>query len=114
MTSKAFEYFAPSTVAEAADLLQEHGERAKLLAGGHSLIPLMKQRLSQSEVLIDLGKIASMSYIREQDGGLAIGAMTRYVDLETSDLVKSRAPVLAEAAGMVADRQGAQHGHDRR
>ena len=105
MTTSAFEYHAPGSVAEAAELLARHGESAKLLAGGHSLIPLMKLRLARPEVLIDLGKIESMAYIREQDGGLAIGAMTRYVELETSDLVKSRAPLLAEAAATVADPQ---------
>ena len=105
MTTAAFEYHAPTSVAEAAQLLAQHGERAKLLAGGHSLVPLMKVRLAQPEVLIDLGKIESMAYIREQDGGLAIGAMTTQTQLETSDLVKSRAPLLAEAAGMVADPQ---------
>ena len=103
MIPGAFEYYAPRTVAEAADLLERHGERAKLLAGGHSLIPLMKLRLARPEVIVDLGKIDSMDYIREKDGGLAIGAMTRYVQLEGSDLVKRRAPILAEAAGVVAD-----------
>ena len=105
MTTSAFEYHAPASAAEAAELLAKHGEDAKLLAGGHSLVPLMKLRLARPQVLIDLGKIATMSYIREQDGGLAIGAMTRYVELETSDLVKGHAPVLAEAAGIVADPQ---------
>ena len=103
MIPSTFEYFAPATVSEAAELLQQHGESAKLLAGGHSLVPLMKLRLARPQVLIDLGKIDSMAYIREKNGGLAIGAMTRYADIETSDLVKSRAPVLAEAAGRVAD-----------
>ena len=103
MTTSAFEYFAPTSVAEAAELLATHGEGARLLAGGHSLIPLMKLRLAQPQVLIDLGKIDSMAYIQERDGGLAIGAMTTYAQLASSDLVKSRAPVLAEAAGVVAD-----------
>ena len=105
MVTSAFEYHAPTSVAEAADLLAKHGDSAKLLAGGHSLVPLMKTRLAQPEVLIDLGRIDTMAYISERDGGLAIGAMTKYVPLETSDVVKSRAPVLAEAAGMVADLQ---------
>ena len=105
MTTSAFEYHAPTSVAEAVQLLAQHGDSAKLLAGGHSLVPLMKLRLARPEVLIDLGKIESMAYIREQDGGLAIGAMTTQTQLETSDLVKSRAPLLAEAAGMVADPQ---------
>ena len=105
MVTSSFDYHAPTSVAEAADLLARHGDGAKLLAGGHSLIPLMKTRLAQPEVLIDLGRIDAMSYIRESNGGLAIGAMTKYVELESSDLVKSRALALAEAAGMVADPQ---------
>ena len=105
MIPSAFEYHAPGSVAEAAQLLATHGDSAKVLAGGHSLIPLMRLRLAQPQVVVDLGKIDSMAYIREQDGGLAIGAMTKYVQLETSDLVQSRAPALAEAAGMVADPQ---------
>ena len=105
MISSASEYHAPTSVAEAAELLARHGDNAKLLAGGHSLVPLMKLRLAQPQVLIDLGKISSMAYINEKDGGLAIGAMTTYSQLESSDLVKSRAPVLAEAAGVVADLQ---------
>ena len=105
MTTSTFEYYAPTSVAEAAELLARHGDKAKLLAGGHSLVPLMKVRLARPEVLISLGKIDSMAYIKESDGGLAIGAMTTYSQLESSDLVKSRAPLLAEAAGLVADPQ---------
>lgn len=105
MISSAFAYHAPTSVAEAVDLLTEHGEDAKLLAGGHSLIPLMKLRLAEPGVLIDLGKIADMAYIREDGGGLAIGAMTTYAALETSDAVRRRAPVLADAARQVADAQ---------
>ena len=106
MVTSAFAYHAPTSVSEAARLLAEHGDEAKLLAGGHSLIPLMKLRLSEPSVLIDLGKIEGMSYIREADGGgLAIGAMTTYADLQSSDLVQSAAPVLADAAAQVADQQ---------
>ena len=105
MTTSAFEYHAPTSVAEAVQLLSQHGDDAKLLAGGHSLVPLMKLRLAQPGVLIDLGKIDSMAYIRERDGGLAIGAMTTQAELESSSLVQERAPVLAEAAGQVADPQ---------
>ena len=105
MVTSTFEYFAPTSVAEAADLLARHGEDARLLAGGHSLVPLMKLRLAEPTILIDLRKVAGLSYIRESGGGLAIGAMTTYAALNTSELVKSRAPVLAEAAGMVADVQ---------
>ena len=105
MISSAFAYHAPTSVAEAVDLLTEHGEDAKLLAGGHSLIPLMKLRLAEPGVLIDLGKVADMAYIREDGGGLAIGAMTTYAALESSDAVRRRAPVLADAARQVADAQ---------
>lgn len=105
MISSAFAYHAPTSVAEAVDLLTEHGEDAKLLAGGHSLIPLMKLRLAEPGVLIDLGKIADMAYIREDGGGLAIGAMTTYAALESSDAVRRRTPVLADAARQVADAQ---------
>lgn len=105
MIPATFEYHAPTSIAEAARLLSQYGENAKLLAGGHSLLPLMKLRLARPQALIYLGKISSLSYIREADGGLAIGAMTTYHQLETSDLVKRRAPVLAEAAGAVADVQ---------
>ncbi len=105
MIPATFEYHAPTSVAEAARLLAQYGEGAKLLAGGHSLLPLMKLRLARPQALIYLGKISTLSYISEADGGLAIGAMTTYHQLETSDLVKRRAPVLAEAAGAVADVQ---------
>jgi len=103
MTTSAFEYHAPTTVADALSLLDRHGDSAKVLAGGHSLIPLMKLRLARPEVIIDLGKIAALSYIWEVDGGLAIGAMTTYAELASSQLVKDRSPMLAEAAGQVAD-----------
>ena len=105
MIPGAFEYHAPSSVAEAATLLDQHGEGAKILAGGHSLLPLMKLRLAQPEVVIDLAKIGDLSYIKRNDGGLSIGAMTTYSDIESSADVQSVAPALAEAAGMVADRQ---------
>lgn len=105
MVSSAFTYHAPTSVAEAAELLAQHGEDAKLLAGGHSLIPLMKLRLAEPSALIDLGKIADLAYIREDGGGLAIGAMTTYAALEASDAVRRIAPALADAAGQVADAQ---------
>jgi carbon-monoxide dehydrogenase medium subunit len=105
MVASNFDYHAPASVGEALDLLVQHGDDAKLLAGGQSLIPLMKMRLSEPKVVIDLGSIAELSYIRERDGGLAIGATTTYSQLESSDLIRSQAPVLAEAAGTVADPQ---------
>lgn len=105
MISSAFEYHIPTSVSEAAQLLADHGDDAKILAGGHSLIPMMKLRLAEPQIIIDLGKIDSMSYIRESNGGLAIGAMTTYADIAASSLVQNAAPALAEAAGQVADRQ---------
>lgn len=105
MVTSSFDYYAPTSVADALTLLDQHGDDAKLLAGGHSLIPLMKTRLAEPAVLIDLGKISTLSYINEQDGGLAIGAMTTYSEIAGSELVQSNAPVLAEASGQVADNQ---------
>lgn len=105
MVTSSFDYHAPSSVAEAVTLLDQHGEDAKLLAGGHSLIPLMKTRLAEPSVLIDLGKIDSLAYINERDGGLAIGAMTTYSEIAESELVQARAPMLADASGQVADNQ---------
>lgn len=105
MIPGAFDYHAPTSVAEAASLLDQHGDSAKLLAGGHSLLPLMKLRLAQPEVVIDLARIGDLSYIRLNSGELSIGAMTTYAEIESSADVRSIAPALAEAAGMVADRQ---------
>ena len=105
MVTSTFEYFAPASIYEATSLLAKYRDEAKILAGGHSLLPAMKLRLAEPKYLIDLGWIKELSYIREQDGYLAIGAMTSYYDLESSDLVKRYAPVLSEAASNVADLQ---------
>ncbi|MBM3948916.1 MAG: xanthine dehydrogenase family protein subunit M [SAR202 cluster bacterium] len=105
MIPAAFEYYAPTTVAEAAKLLAKHGDDAKLLAGGHSLIPLMKLRLAQPKAVIDLRGVSELSYIKEASGGLSIGATTTYYQITSSRAVAKAAPVLAEAAGMVADVQ---------
>lgn len=105
MIPAAFEYRGPSTLEEAIYMLHEEGHDAKILAGGHSLLPLMKLRLAFPRVLIDLSGITALSYIREEDGQLAIGAMTPYVDIEDSDVVRRTVPLLAQAAGMVGDMQ---------
>ncbi len=105
MVASPFEYFSPATIAEARSLLSSHRGRAKLVAGGHSLVPLMKLRLAEPQYLIDLGKISDLSYIREHDGGLAIGAMTTYHQIESSATVRAGYPALAEAASLVADMQ---------
>ena len=98
-----FEYHAPSTLDEALALLAEHGSDARVLAGGQSLIPLMKLRLASPAVLIDLNGVASLSGIEEQDGQLRIGAMTRHSALERSELIGSRYPLIADAAAVIAD-----------
>ena len=105
MTTSSFEYFAPTTLGEAQTLLNRYGGDAKIVAGGHSLIPTMKIRLAEPKYLIDLGRISELSYIREQEGGLAIGAMTTYYQIENSVTVRGRYLALAEAAGEVADMQ---------
>ena len=103
MIPDGFEYIAPKTIAEAVGLIKTHGADAKPLAGGHSLVPLMKLRLAAPRYLIDLNRIPGMAYIREADGALRIGAMTRHSDLETSELIKTRYPLLADAARVIAD-----------
>jgi len=96
-----FDYFDPATVDEALALLANHGDDGKALAGGQSLVPLLNLRLARPKVLVDLNRIASLAYVRERNGGLAIGAMTRQRVVETSDLVRSRCPLLAEATTLI-------------
>jgi len=98
-----FDYYSPGTLAEALSLLRQHGSDAKLLAGGQSLIPAMRFRLSMPAVLIDLNGIEGLEYVREDNGHLAIGAMTRESALEDSSLVQNRFHVLADAARVIAD-----------
>jgi carbon-monoxide dehydrogenase medium subunit len=98
-----FDYFSPSTLSEAISLLEQYGDEAKVLAGGQSLIPAMRFRLSLPEVLVDINGIADMEYVRENNGHLAIGALTREVMLEESSLVQEDYTLLAEAARVVAD-----------
>src|SRR2546422_830998 len=96
-----FAYAAPTSLQEAVGLLED--PEAKILAGGHSLLPLMKLRLAQPKLLVDIGRIPGLSYVRTEDGHLAIGAMTTYREIQLSDAVHSQAPVLAEAAHEVGD-----------
>jgi carbon-monoxide dehydrogenase medium subunit len=98
-----FAYHAPGTVQEAISLLAQYGEEAKVLAGGQSLIPLMRFRLAQPAHLIDIGRIAGLASIGERDGYLAIGAMTREVDLEGNALIAERYPILVDASSVIAD-----------
>jgi carbon-monoxide dehydrogenase medium subunit len=100
-----FEYRRASSVDEAIGLLAEHGDEAKLLAGGHSLLPLMKLRLAAPAVLVDIGRIADLSYVSSGGGTVRIGALTRHHDLETSDELGEQVPLLAHVAGQIGDPQ---------
>ena len=105
MIPTKFEYQRATTLDDAIALLQQSQGDGKLLAGGHSLIPLMKLRLSEPAVLIDIGRIEMLKGIRENEGKVEIGAGTTHHEVETSELVRSRAPVVAEAAGEIGDPQ---------
>lgn len=105
MIPVAFEYERVTTVDGALALLAEHGDDAKLLAGGHSLLPLMKLRLATPGVLVDIGPVAELSYIREEGDEIAVGALTRHHDVETSGVLAREVPLLAHAAGQVGDPQ---------
>lgn len=99
-----FEYYRATTLQEAVSLLQEHPE-ARVLAGGHSLIPLMKLRLATPGALVDIGRVPGMAGIEQTDGTIRIGALTTHHALETSDLLRQKCPIVAEAAAEVGDRQ---------
>jgi carbon-monoxide dehydrogenase medium subunit len=101
----AFDYVRAGSADEAVALLAEHGDDAKLLAGGHSLLPLMKLRLASPAVLIDVGRIADLSYIRDGGDHVAVGALTRHHDVETSALLREQVPILAHVAHLVGDPQ---------
>jgi carbon-monoxide dehydrogenase medium subunit len=105
MIPPAFDYAAPASVDEAVALLEERGDDAKLLAGGHSLLPLMKLRLAAPELIVDLGKISNLAFIEDRGDHLAVGAMTTHRALETSGVVRSRVPLLAQAIHLVGDQQ---------
>jgi aerobic carbon-monoxide dehydrogenase medium subunit len=101
----AFEYARASSVDEAAKLLDKFGEDAKVLAGGHSLIPLMRLRLAQPTALVDINGIKELDHIAERGGKLHVGALTRHVTIQKSPVVKDKLPILAEIAGEVGDNQ---------
>src|SRR5262249_13417832 len=105
MYPASFEYHWPGTVEEAVRLLGTHKDDAKLLAGGHSLIPLMKLRLSSPKHVIDIGRVTGLSGIREEGGAIVIGALTTHYTVESSASLKTKCPVLAEAAAMIGDPQ---------
>lgn len=103
MIPPAFEYCAPTSVGEAIGLLKQHGSEAKILSGGMSLIPLLKLRLAAPRFLVDINRLPGLSYIKEGDGFLKIGALTREADLERSELVRSKYPILADTASVIGD-----------
>jgi aerobic carbon-monoxide dehydrogenase medium subunit len=105
MPATVFEYHAPSTIQETVSLLSQYGGEAKILAGGHSLLPIMNLRLAQPKALIDIGKIPALSGIREENGTIVIGAMTTHYMIESSDLLKEKVPILPETATVIGDVQ---------
>ena len=105
MIPPSFEYFRPKTISEAIDLLQQHGDEAKILSGGQSLIPMMKLRLARPGYLIDINRISGLAYIKEEGGFLKIGGLTREADLEASPLVRSKYAIILDTASVIADPQ---------
>jgi len=105
MIPAPFEYSAPDTLEEAIGLLQKHGDEAKILAGGHSLIPMMKLRIASPEHLIDINNIPGLSYVKEEEGMVKIGAMTREAEVEESDLLIKGYPIFADVTKLIADPQ---------
>ena len=105
MIPPSFEYLRPKTVPEAVAMLQQHGDEAKILSGGQSLIPMMKLRLARPGVLIDINRISGLSYVKEEGGYLKIGGLTREAEMEASPLVRSKYPILLDTAHVIADPQ---------
>jgi aerobic carbon-monoxide dehydrogenase medium subunit len=105
MIPPAFDYLRPTTIPEAIALLQQYGDDAKILSGGQSLIPMMKLRLVRPAYLIDINRIAGLSYIKEEDAHLKIGGLTREADLESSPLIRTKFPIILDTAHVIADPQ---------
>ena len=103
MIPSAFDYHAPGTLEEAVALLERHGDEAKVLSGGQSLLPLLKLRLGDAGHLVDIGRIPGLTGITEADGYLRIGGATREADLERSDLIREKYPILLDTAAVIAD-----------
>lgn len=105
MIPAAFEYRRASSLGEALQMLSDGGDDAKLLAGGHSLLPLMKLRLAAPALLVDIGRLTDLSYVREEGDRVSVGALTRHRDLQTNEVLQAHAPLLAHVAGQVGDPQ---------
>ncbi|MBZ5724156.1 MAG: xanthine dehydrogenase family protein subunit M [Acidobacteriia bacterium] len=105
MIPPEFEYLRPATIPEAVSLLQLHGDDAKILSGGQSLIPMMKLRLARPAWLIDINHIPGLAYIREEGGYLKIGGLTREADVENSELIRAKYPIVHDTALVIADPQ---------
>ena len=105
MIPAAFDYVRAGSAAEAISLIGQHGSDAKFIAGGHSLLPMMKLRLAQPAVLVDISRISDLSYIKDAGDHIAIGALTRHMDVEKSSVLAQHVPLLAHAAGHVGDPQ---------
>src|SRR5213083_1993430 len=103
MYPAAFEYHSPSSVKDALGLLGKHGDDAKVVAGGHSLIPMMKLRLAQPKHLIDLRNVPGLKGVKEDGNTIAIGAMTTWYELESNPIIKAKVPVVGETASIVGD-----------
>jgi len=105
MIPPAFEYLRVNTISEAIALLQQHGEDAKILSGGQSLIPMMKLRIARPAYLIDINRISGLSYIKEDGAFLKIGGLTREAELESSPMIRAKYPILLDTARVIADPQ---------
>ena len=105
MISAQFDYHAPSSLADVLALLARHGDEARVLAGGHSLVPAMKLRLAEPRVLVDLSRVAELRCISEKDGRIVIGAMTTHAELASSALLAAKCPLFAETAPQIGDLQ---------
>src|SRR5260370_33609777 len=99
----SFDYLVAHSIEDAVGLLDQHGEDAKILAGGQSLIPLIRFRLARPSVLVDINRVPGLEYVQEADGTLHIGTMTREAELDSSSLIRNRYPILYDTSTMVAD-----------
>ncbi len=105
MIPAEFEYQAPKTLDEALRALSRHGDEAKILAGGHSLLPMMKLRLAAPRYVVDIGRIRGMDYIREERDKIAIGALVTHAQVIASELLRTKCPLLHETASEIGDMQ---------